>query len=317
MRPSLEGFPDHALFLHRSDRSRMSLQGDRARDVLNGLVTNDVSGLAVGAGAYAATLTPKGKLLTDLRVFARHNDLLIDVPPQGAHAWWGMVRKYINPRLAKYVDLTESLDEILVFGRQAETVLSGLGVSLPDGADYSGSGTADLWVARVPDLGITAASLFFPASERPSVQQKLAAAGAVEDTGEYAERARIEAGRPVMGIDMDDTSLVQEVGLERLSAISYDKGCYTGQETVARLHFRGHVNKRLMGLQLSTSVPRGARLSTEAVTLAGDVRSTVHSPVFGHIALAMVRREVAAADAVGIQWENGNATATVVELPFS
>jgi folate-binding protein YgfZ len=313
----LHGFPDHPLYLDRRSRTRMALQGDRAREVLNGLITNDVATLAEGTGAYAAALTPKGKLLTDLRIFARGDDLLIDVPAQGADAWWTMVRKYINPRLAKYIDLTEILAELLVFGVGAADAIQSLAGTLPNDAEYSVIHANGLWIARVPDLGIQAFSIFYAPSELTRILERLTASGATEDTGTYAQRARIEAGRPAFGVDMDDSSLVQEAGLDRLGAVSYEKGCYTGQETVARLHFRGHVNKRLMGLQMNKLAPPGALLATDTSPQAGTVTSAVHSPVYGDIALALVRREVSAGGTVRVQWPAGDTTATVVDLPFN
>lgn len=315
--PSATAIHTHPLFVDRSTRTRMALEGDRGREVLNGLVTNDVSALAVGSGAYAAALTPKGKLLTDLRVFARETDLLIDVPAAGAASWWGMVRKYINPRLARYVDLTETLTELLVFGTGAEDAVRAVTALLPAPADYSIAAADGSWVARVPDAGIPSFSLFVPSDRAGVVRTQLMDAGVAPDAYDHFTCARIEAGRPLMGVDMSESSLVQEVALDRLEAVSYNKGCYTGQETVARLHFRGHVNKRLIGLQMNDAAPQGATVATDAVPQAGIVSSVAHSGYFGHIALATLRREVAIGDEVLVQWETDRITATVVDLPFS
>src|SRR5258708_1341674 len=133
-----------------------------------------------------------------------------------------------------------------------------------------------------------------------------------------AESARIEAGRPLWGIDMDESTLAQEVNLEALGAVSFTKGCYTGQEVVARLHFRGHVNRRLMGLRVegATAPTRGSELTNLEGASCGDVRSSIVSPRFGPIALGMVRREGDAGMQVITRVDDDAVRAEVVALPF-
>ena len=118
---------------------------------------------------------------------------------------------------------------------------------------------------------------------------------------------------------MDDSTLPQEANLEALNAISYTKGCYTGQETVARLHFRGHVNKRIVGLRIDgSSVPvRGVPVIGAEQKDVGEIRSAVMSPRFGPIALAMIRREVSVGDSVALAIDGADTRATVSALPFN
>jgi folate-binding protein YgfZ len=123
-----------------------------------------------------------------------------------------------------------------------------------------------------------------------------------------AEVLRVEAGRPRYGIDLDDTTIPQEAGLNE-RAVSFTKGCYVGQETVARLHYRGKPNRFLRGLRLSAPVPSGTPLLLGEV---GRIGSRALSPRHGEIALALVRREAAVGDSLAA----GDATATVSELPF-
>lgn len=117
---------------------------------------------------------------------------------------------------------------------------------------------------------------------------------------------------------MDDSNLPQEANLESLGAISYTKGCYTGQEVVARLHFRGHVNKRLVGLRIEgTTIPAaGAPVVSSDGKESGHVRSSIISPRFGPIAMAMLRREVGPGDAVMVPIDGDDTRATVAALPF-
>src|SRR5438046_3952564 len=106
-----------ALFFDRSDRMRLRISGQKAADLVAGMVTNDASALVPGEGQYAPALTPKGKIVADLRIFALEDALLIDTPAAAAAGWKEMVRKYINPRLAPYHDVTSELSDIGVFER--------------------------------------------------------------------------------------------------------------------------------------------------------------------------------------------------------
>src|SRR3954464_9527738 len=101
-----------SLIFDRSDRLRIRISGPKAAELVTGMVTNDVLSLTAGEGQYAAALTPKGKIVADLRIFALENDLLIDTPALAAAGWKEMVRKYINPRLAPYHDVTSEMSDI-------------------------------------------------------------------------------------------------------------------------------------------------------------------------------------------------------------
>lgn len=317
-----------AMLVDRSARTRMTLAGDKAAEVLTGLVTNDVPSLGPGHGQYAAALTPKGKVIADIRIFAREGELLIDAAERAKDGWWAMIRKYVNPRLAKYSDVSAALADIGLFGARARAVVSeAVGVDVvtleslaPYGHHRGVFGGAPVLVARVPDLGggVDGYEIFAPADAAPALRAQLLDQGAVAGDGEAFDIARIEAGRPEWGVDMDDTTLAQEANLDTLHAISYTKGCYTGQETVARVHFRGHVNRHLRGLRVEAPAPppRGAELVDESGHPVGDVRSTARSPRLGAVALAMVRREVETGATVRVTWPEGSAHGSVVELPF-
>jgi tRNA-modifying protein YgfZ len=137
-----------------------------------------------------------------------------------------------------------------------------------------------------------------------------AALGVPEVPEAAAEVVRVEAGRPRYGIDLDDATIPEEAGLNA-RAVSFTKGCYVGQETVARLHYRGKPNRHLRGLRLSAPVASGTPLVLGEREV-GRLASSVVSPRHGPIALALVRREAAPGD----ELVAGDATATVVELPF-
>jgi len=173
-------------------------------------------------------------------------------------------------------------------------------------------------VAHLPDFGVDGYRLLAVRDAFERLRDGVLRLGGRIVGPAATEAARIEAGRPLWGIDMDESTLPQEANLEALNAISYTKGCYTGQEVVARLHFRGHVNKRIVGLRIDGSaVPgRDTALSADGKEV-GDIRSAVMSPRFGPIALAMIRREVNVGDSVAFAIDGIEAKATVAALPFN
>ena len=314
-----------ALVVDRSDRLRMQILGDKAAETLTGLVTNDVLALSPGHGQYAAALTPRGKVLADLRIFRRDDGLLVDVSPAAAPGFAGMIRKFVNPRLAKYQDVSGEIGDVGIFGSAATEVIrsnfpdAGISSDMPLYAHHTFEvdGTP-LMIARIPDFGVIGYDVIGPRDALEVVRSKLLDGGAMEDRGEALRIARIEAGRPEWGIDMDDSNLAQELDMDRLGAISYTKGCYTGQETVARVHFRGHVNRLLQGLRFSDALvpPVGTELQDGEGKTVGVVKSGAVSPRFGAIALAIVRREIEPGGVLRASWPDHSIEGTVDSLPF-
>ena len=121
-----------AMLVDRSHRTRMTFEGDRRAETLTGLVTNDVGALTPGTGQYAAALTPRGKIIADIRVFARESELLVDVPVRAALGWVAMVRKYVNPRTTRYADRSDALADIGVFGAHSRDIVAALSGVSPD-----------------------------------------------------------------------------------------------------------------------------------------------------------------------------------------
>jgi len=310
-----------ALFFDRSDRTRMRISGPKATELVTGMVTNDVSALTAGEGQYAAALTPKGKIVADLRIFALESELLIDVPALAAAGWKEMVRKYVNPRIAPYHDVTSEMSDIGVFGRSSRSIVSRVtgadDKELSALAPYShvAMPLADstIIIARVPEIDLDGFELFVPSEAVGALKGKLHSAGVSAGTNETWEIARVESGRPQWGADMDDTTLPQEANFDELGAISYTKGCYIGQETVARVHFRGHVNRLLRKLRFVTRPPppKGAELVDETGKVIGDIRSVALSPRFGGVALGMVRREVPPGTTLQAKWPGGECSVQV------
>src|SRR6266513_2829153 len=201
-----------ALFFDRSDRTRMRISGPKATELITGMVTNDVSALLPGEGQYAAALTPKGKIVADIRIFALDDALLIDAPAAAATGWKEMVRKYINPRIAPYHDVTSELKDFGVFGRSARSLVArvtdvddkDLAALAPYGHVSRPFGDATVIIARVPEIDLDGFEIFVPSEAVGLLKTEFHSAGIAEGANDTWEIARIESGRPRWGEDMDD-----------------------------------------------------------------------------------------------------------------
>lgn len=288
-----------------------SFEGDKAVDALNGLLTNDVASLQNHCSFYAAALTPKGKVVADMFVLRESDRVLFaGVSSRAFDGWWQIVRKYINPRLAKYRDERGQFVTFACCGPRAQVVL----MAALEKWEHRRTRVSGLEVriGRIPAYG-RVDNWFIVA---PVVMRETLRAFFAEHTPEghpaALEVSRVEAGRPAFGVDMDENTLAQEANMEELDAISFEKGCYTGQETVARVHFRGHVNRQLRGLRSDTVLTPGSVLQNSEGKVVGEVKSSALSPTWGAIAIAMVRREVPS----GAVLTTDASTATVCALPF-
>jgi folate-binding protein YgfZ len=237
-----------------------------------------------------------------------------------------MVKKYVNPRVSGYRDDSHAIRDVGVFGVDARRIVSRitgvsgdiLGALAPYGhVDVQVEG-ASVTIARAPDIAIEGYELFVPYEIFDRVWEQAVDSGATPAGLGAWEIARVEAGRVEWGIDIDDSTIPQEANFDELDAISYTKGCYIGQEVVARVHFRGHVNRHLRGLRAASAdaPPQGAQLIDSSGNHVGDVRSSVASPRLGGIAIGMVRREVEPGTSLNAKWENGERRVDVTMLPF-
>ena len=314
-----------------------TFRGPKAADALNGLVTNDVTQLRAGEGQHAAALTPKGKVLCDMLIFRIDDETFtLALPRSCAPQWLATARKYVNPRLAKVEDESEKWTTWMLYGAQASAAVASLldadhpaaalgAMVMPQLAEWtpwqhglSNIGPATVRLIRAPLMGSMPGFIIMANTPDANVvRERLEQSVYRHATHAVWNIAQVESGRPSWGIDMDDNTIPQEANLDTLGAISFTKGCYTGQETVARIHFRGHVNRRLRGLLGASALPQHGQVTDATGKVVGDVRSTVISPRLGPIAIAMLRREVSEGDTVMVEGSNGPITAEVRELPFS
>jgi len=292
----------------RAGRGRLALTGPERREFLHGQVTQDIETLEPGHGRYAALLTHKGKMLSDLRVLDLGDELLLSCERAGLQELFNMIRRY---KLGADVELhkrTLEMGELSLIGPDARRIAGATELG-PDEHDNVRATIGEHDVILVAtDLGV---DVFCDAEATEGVRGTLLAAGAVEVTEAAAELVRVERGRPRYGVDVDDNTIPQEAGLNE-RAVSFTKGCYVGQETVARLFYRGKPNRHLRGLKLSAPVEPGTplRLGEKEV---GRVTSVAVSPAHGPIGLALVRRQAEPGATISV---GEDATAEVVELPF-
>ncbi len=299
---------EDAGWIDRSERGKLALTGADARTFLHGQVTNDIEGLSAGSGCYAALLTAKGKMLGDLRVLATEDELLLDTERVALQALFNMIRRFSIGYQVELHKRTLERGLISLIGPRA-VELAGLS-TLPASEHAHVAVELDGTAVRAirTDTGV---DLLCLAEDTAAVTDTLGRRGAQPVSEPAAECVRIERGRPRFGIDLDDTVIPQEAGLNE-RAVSFTKGCYVGQETVARLFYKGKPNRHLRGLRCSAPVAVGD-VVVSADRVVGTVTSATESPRFGPIGLALVRREAAPGSAVRV----GEVGAEVVELPFA
>jgi tRNA-modifying protein YgfZ len=285
---------ESAGLVDRSDLAKFLVRGGEAADFLQGQVSNDVEALEPGTGCYATVLSHKGKLRTDLRVLRGEDWFWLDTEAIGHAVIEHLLRTYSLGRDVQYEDVTQSRALLSVVGPAARERLD---PAVPDDEHSFISGEHGLYVSTL--LGVDV------------ICEPGTSLGVESVSEEAAECVRIEAGRPRLGFDMDSQTMPQEAGIND-RAVSFTKGCYVGQETVARLHYRGKPNRYLRGLRLSEPAERGSEIVLGEKTV-GRLGSTCVSPRLGPIGLALVRREAQPGDGVEI----GDASAEVVDLPFA
>ncbi|HEX3803297.1 MAG TPA: glycine cleavage T C-terminal barrel domain-containing protein [Solirubrobacteraceae bacterium] len=310
---------ERAGLLDRSERGKLALTGKDAKEFLHGQVTQDINGIGPGHGRYAAFLTQKGKMLGDLRVLDASAptpptpELLLDTERVALQPLFNMIRRYSVGYDVELHKRTLESGLLSLLGPGTDAVLSDAFPSgtLTDTEHDHLAGQIGRTPVRVirSDVGV---DVLMAAEDKDAVRVALLEAGAVEVAEQAADCLRIEHGRPRYGVDLDDSVIPQEAGLNA-RAVSFTKGCYVGQETVARLFYKGKPNRELRGLTSAELLPAGTELMLEE-RVVGTVTSSIVSPRYGAIALALVRREAPAGAFVSTA--DGH-EAVVAELPFN
>jgi folate-binding protein YgfZ len=309
----------HGAVLVSSPAAVFRIAGSGALTCLQGLLTNDLLAPGDGSLVYGAMLTPKGMIVTDAWVLRRGDTLTMIVPCEGRAQAQEIFARALPPRLARATDLTDELRVAWLLGERGFQTLAKSGIGAPEAAGRvaeAGSDGDAVLLALAPEGAPFAAVMVGPVPAVEPLIRRLTAAGARPGDEQDRQAARILAGWPGLGTEIDERTLPQEVRYDEIGGVSYTKGCYTGQETVARLHFRGHTNRELRGVRWLGTTPdlrgtAGGREVRAGDREVGTLRSTLTVDDRA-VGLALIRRETV----VGSEVLAGGQPATVTALPF-
>lgn len=316
----------------RSTRGRLVLTGADRGSYLQGLLTNDIAALVEGTGCYAAYLTAQGRMIADMRVFETGDSLLVDLDGTLADTIFDRWSRFIFSEDVQIKNDSAVTAQVGVFGPLSAQVLARvLGDSDADRVhleemfrslplyanrhhDFSG---LPALLMLSDEVGVRGFEIVIAANLKPSLLEALRAAGAIEVTADAAETCRVEGGRPMFHVDMDEETIPLEAGIED-RAISLTKGCYVGQEVIIRVLHRGHgrVARKLVGIafERGASVPSRGDGIVASDRAIGSITSAVDSPALGYpIALGYVHRDF---QQPGTSVTVGGRTGSVTMLPF-
>ncbi len=306
-----------------SARGRLHVGGSEAIQFLNGLITNDVKALQAGTWMAAAFPNVQGRLIATCRVIHVEDGFLIDTEASTHEKVLQTLNRFTLAGDFRVKDITDETGLLSLQGKAAEETLRAV---LDEGfpaLEQNGTkrvlwqGT-EILVIRATHTAEDGFDVLVDSEKAAALWEKLREKGAQPVGREAFEILRVEAGEPLYGVDMDETRVVTEAGLD--DAISYTKGCYIGQEIIARIHWRGHVAKKLIGIIFDA--PRDVRRETKIRSTEGRhigmLTSVVHSPCLGRtIALGYVKYDyLASGTVVKMVADDEEFTGRITELPF-
>lgn len=299
-----------------SDRARIEISGQDRVTFLNGFCTNDVKRLSPGQGCEAFITNVKGKTVGHVLVFCMADRFVLDSSPGQAETLVNHLDRYVIREDVVLTDVSTLSASVLIGGKDAAATIERMtGVSAEAYLEHRECEIGGIMATlhRTDILGDTTMLLAFDAEHRSTVAATLTAAGITQCGADIAEIRRVESGFPRFGKDITDDNLPQEVARDD-RAISFTKGCYLGQETVARLDALGHVNRMLVAVKLiGNDIPsHGTELVADGKTV-GHVTSAIWSPVLSApLALAYVRH---AWTSVGASLATENSPGEVIAVP--
>ena len=305
-----------------SARTQIALAGADRATYLQGLLTNDIQALAEGFGCYTAWLTPQGRMFSDMHVLQSAGMLLLDVPAEQASAILARLDQFLFSEDVRIESLAEAMTGVWVHGPKGAAVIHDevSGVSRSTSGDWAtyqhATATFDgdpVSVARIDQLGVPGYCVFLARATEERFIAAAVNAGARVVAADALHAARIEAGYPLFGVDMTEDTIPLEAGIEE-RAISFNKGCFVGQEVVIRVLHRGggRVAKKLVGFKLRTPAEGSAKVFSGEREI-GFLTSVAVSPTLGPIALGYVHRDFTTA---GTEVEVDGHPAIVVGLPM-
>ena len=337
MNEAYEALRHGAAVVDRADRGLIAVGGADRAEYLQGQLTNDIAALGDGAACYSAHLTPQGRLIADMEVLSIGGYLLLDVHEGSKDTLTAKFGELVFTEDVEIADWTDTWASYGVTGPAAPErlteALRSVGVE-PSGLDFVTSSTppvgrrsspaGDLIVARTDSLGSPGFDVWVARTAVSDLRHALARAGCVDADSGTVDTIRIENGRPLFPVDMDERTIPLEAGIEE-RAISFDKGCYVGQEVIIRIMHRGQgrVARRLVGLRVEATERGSGPVRDTALwhdnVEVGHVTSVTWSPLCNQvIALGYVAREHAIPD-VALEFDSaaGHRRAVVAALPFT
>ena len=299
----------------QADAAVIGMTGPGALQCMQGLLTNELEACGKLCFVYGAVLTPKGMIISDMWVAREDGDLTIFAPGTARATLTAQFARQVPPRLARTEDLTEKVAVLRLAGPAAIESAERAGLAVPEAGRMPPGTLGDAsYVTAVPSLGMPfALQLTCTRTDRGLFLEALGQVGVTPVDAAGLELARVLAGWPRLGAEIGERTLPPEVRYDEIDGVSYTKGCYTGQETVARLHFRGHANWKLAGLMFDEDPD----LHTSDIIHGGKTVGRVSSAAWvGHwsqyAGLAMLRHEVQAGEVVVAC----GAAARTIDLPF-
>ena len=308
-----------------SHRGKLRMTGNDRQAFLHRIVTNEINGLAVGQSVYACMLTPQGKIISDMTVYLREDDILFDLEPGMTASLIETMDRYALIDDVEMTDVTEQYGLIGIHGPRSNELLNMLksdfaGIEPSRHLSVDRHGT-QLFIARSYRTGGQDYDLYVPMDHVSDVWHALIRQGAELDLAcvgaETLEILRVEAGIPRYGAELDDRIIPNEAVKER--AVSFNKGCYIGQEPVVMMEHRGRPNRLLTGLKIDGErLPERNTIVKKEDKEAGWITSAVHGQADdGIIAMGFVRRRyLNIGDCLTVEMDGAQAEAKIVALPF-
>lgn len=305
----------HSAVVTKADCAIITVTGPGVVDCLQGMLTNDIVGPGPTACVYAAALTPKGMIVADIWVVRQEGDVQLITSDGGRQPLLEILTRSLPPRLARAQDQTHVHAILRLAGPASLACAVEAGYRVPEpGQATTGELDGTPYVAARPSLDQPfTLQVLSDMDHAETLMRAFERAGVLRTSPAALELARVLAGWPRRGAEIGPKTLPQEVRLDEIGGVSYTKGCYTGQETVARVHFRGHPNRWLSGLHWDSEPDPGNELILSEERNLGRVSSIVWAPHLSRfIGMGVIRREVHP----GALVVASGAPARVLPLPF-
>ena len=309
---------DGAVVVDLSHRGNVRFSGSDAVKFLHGMLSNRVEELLPGEGVYTTFLTRQGKFVTDLHLYRRTDDLMADLAPGMASVLAEAIEMYIIMDQVEVEDLSGSVSTVGLFGPQSSTCLMRAGLGPGELTEHGHTEIDGAFISRELWTGEDGYLLTVPVERSEAIWKTLTGSGAMPAGLTAFDTLTLEAGAPLFGVDMDSSINPMQAGLET-KAIDFEKGCYIGQEVIAKIKYLGQINSGLAGIRIEgDSIPaQGARVESNGEDV-GALTRAAFCPTLGKVmALGHIHRKaMAPGTGVTVRDDNLEATGEIASLPF-